>query len=122
MILHLPWPPSMNRYWRSAAGRVLLSRDGRDYRAIVAEIVNRRDLPTLTGRLTVQIHARMPDHRRRDLDNLLKATLDALQHGGLYEDDAQIDELTIRRGGVFAGGELIVAVSENQVRPDTPSA
>jgi crossover junction endodeoxyribonuclease RusA len=38
-----------------------------------------------------------PDRRRRDLDNLLKPTLDALQHGGVYEDDSQVDLLVVRR-------------------------
>jgi crossover junction endodeoxyribonuclease RusA len=38
-----------------------------------------------------------PDHRRRDIDNLIKATADALQHAGVYEDDSQVDLLVVRR-------------------------
>ena len=38
-----------------------------------------------------------PDRRRRDLDNLLKPALDALQHAGVYEDDSQVDWLVARR-------------------------
>ena len=31
--LELPYPPSVNTYWRSVAGRVLISKAGRMYRA-----------------------------------------------------------------------------------------
>jgi crossover junction endodeoxyribonuclease RusA len=41
-----------------------------------------------------------PDKRARDLDNALKATLDALQKAGCFESDAQIDDLRIVRAGV----------------------
>jgi len=53
-----------------------------------------------------------PDRRRRDLDNLQKSTLDALEHAGLYEDDSQIDLLIARRCEVAPGGKLIVRMME----------
>jgi crossover junction endodeoxyribonuclease RusA len=53
-----------------------------------------------------------PDRRRRDLDNLAKPTLDALEHAGVYEDDSQIDLLIIRRQDVVHGGRLEVSVTE----------
>jgi len=65
----------------------------------------------LVGRVWVQVDACPPDLRRRDLDNLLKAVLDALQHGGVYKDDSQIDLLIIRRSGTFKGGRLRVEIS-----------
>ena len=30
--LTLPWPPSVNRYWRTFQGRMIISADGRAYR------------------------------------------------------------------------------------------
>ena len=57
-----------------------------------------------------------PDLRRRDLDNLLKPTLDALQHAGVYEDDSQVDLLMTRRGGVVPGGRLAVRMTELPLR------
>ena len=42
----------------------------------------------------------MPDNRRRDIDNLWKAAGDSLQAARVFEDDAQIVELTIRNAGV----------------------
>jgi crossover junction endodeoxyribonuclease RusA len=46
------------------------------------------------------IQAWLPDRRRRDLDNLLKAVQDALAHAGVYDDDSQIVDLRIRRAGI----------------------
>lgn len=45
----------------------------------------------------MEILANPPDNRRRDLDNLLKGTLDSLQHANIYPDDNQIDKLKIER-------------------------
>jgi crossover junction endodeoxyribonuclease RusA len=50
------------------------------------------------------------DRRRRDLDNVQKALLDALEHGGVYRDDAQIDLLVVERGPVTPGGKSLVRV------------
>lgn len=102
----LPWPPSVNRYWRSVAGRVLISQEGRAYReAVLAQMMIQRKAATHTGKLVVEIEAWRPDNRVRDLDNLLKATLDALTHAGVYKDDSQIVDLRIfwaqEKGGML---------------------
>lgn len=113
MTLVLPWPPSVNSYYRSVnkgalAGRVLISQAGRDYRRAVEDLIGRRGLDTLTGRLAVEIEAFPPDRRRRDLDNLLKGLLDSLVHSQAILDDHLIDELTIRRGPICKGGRVTV--------------
>jgi crossover junction endodeoxyribonuclease RusA len=59
--------------------------------------------------LTVLLIARPPDRRRRDLDNLAKAVLDGM-NGVLYDDDSQIDNLIIRRGGPMPGGLVEVVM------------
>jgi Holliday junction resolvase RusA-like endonuclease len=54
------------------------------------------------------IMATRPDKRKRDLDNLLKATLDACS-GHLWVDDVQIQRLTIMwAAGTEKGGKLMV--------------
>jgi crossover junction endodeoxyribonuclease RusA len=99
MIATLPWPPSMNHYWRRVGPRTLISREGRTFRTNVCALLGgggpRR--PPAGGRVALAMDAFPPDRRRRDLDNLLKPTLDALQHGGVYEDDSQVDLLVVRR-------------------------
>ena len=117
--LVLPWPPSVNSYYRSVnrgrlAGRVLISERGRAYRVEVQAIVERRGMNPMQGRLTVYITANPPDRRRRDLDNLLKATLDSIVHGGVIQDDSLIDHLTIVRGPVMDGGSISVNIKNDK--------
>lgn len=108
----LPYPPSVNHYWRRMGRRTLISREGRCYRReVVARLAAQRARP-LNGRLFVRVTVFPPDRRRRDLDNVQKALLDALQQGGAFHDDSQIDELVIRRGAVVPDGRTIVEITE----------
>jgi len=119
--LTLPWPPSVNRYWRmfviGKRPRMIISADGRAYRAEVQAIIlaNRQSIGN--KRIAVQIDAHPPDKRVRDLDNMLKAPMDAMQHAGVYDDDSQVDMLTIRRCLIVKGGEIKVAIWE---MPEVP--
>lgn len=111
----LPYPPSVNTYWRHVsirgARRTLISERGRQYRADVMKAVGKAVSP-LQKPLQVRIDAFMPDRRCRDLDNLPKAILDSLTHAGLWMDDSQIDDLRIVRQGVEKPGRVIVTVGE----------
>lgn len=115
--LTLPWPPSVNRYYRSLrtgamAGRVLISEEGRAYRLAVDAVVKlTRSSKCYDIPLVVCALASPPDRRARDLDNLWKPVLDALQHSGVFLNDSQIDELNIKRGPVVKGGQFAVSVA-----------
>lgn len=98
--IELPWPPSVNHYWRHVRGATLISREGRAYRTAVLAAWLQAGRPRVDGRLALTITAHAPDRRRRDLDNIAKAPLDALAKAGVYADDSQIDHLAITRGGV----------------------
>lgn len=116
VVLTMPWPPSVNLYWRhitrgALAGRVLISREGRVFRESVRAAVLQARVPRVEGRLRVRVIAYPPDRRARDLDNLLKAPLDALQHCGIIADDSAIDALVIERAHVIPDGALTVSVS-----------
>jgi crossover junction endodeoxyribonuclease RusA len=101
LAVEIPFPPSVNRIWRNVAGRTLLSADGRAYRSRVAvEFMRPSVIRFGSAPVSVSIAAWMPDARRRDLDNLLKAALDALTHAGCWDDDSQIAEINIRRAGI----------------------
>ena len=109
---HLPYPPSVNHYWRRVGARTLISRGGRAFRAAVCSLLASRGIHPLNGPLVVDVVVHPPDRRRRDIDNVQKALLDALQHGGAYCDDSQIVRLSIERGQPVEGGKTIVQIRE----------
>jgi len=109
--LTLPYPPVLNTYYRHVRGKILISKEGREYRAYVKNaIYASKDKAILFSRLRVEIWATMPDKRRRDLDGIPKAVLDALTHAKVWGDDEQIDELRIIRGHVEKPGKLLVKI------------
>jgi crossover junction endodeoxyribonuclease RusA len=112
VVLILPWPPSLNHYYRRIGARTLISREGRAYREDVCALLagSGPRKPPVGGRIALCMDAFPPDRRKRDLDNILKSILDALEHAGLYEDDSQIDLLVIRRCECIEGGRLVVRV------------
>lgn len=111
MQVTLPWPPSVNTYWRTFQGRMIISAKGREYRkAVQIALANAVLLNTLSD-IKVEIVAYRPDNRRRDLDNLLKAPLDALTNAQMWKDDSQIKDLRIRWAEEI-GGMLKVTVTE----------
>ena len=112
VTLTLPWPPSVNKYWRTFQGRMIISAEGRSYRKAVADqVLIQSGANHYTGKLCVEIEAYRPDNRRRDLDNLLKAVLDGCTHAGVWEDDSNIVDLRIYWAESI-GGMLKVKVSE----------
>lgn len=120
----LPWPPSVNTYWRhtivNRKPRVLISKKGREYRKAVLSSIGLKH-KKISGRVSVWIGANAPDRRARDLDNLPKAILDALTHAGVWGDDEQIDQLTIVRGEVVKGGGVRVVISD-EMEPERKTA
>lgn len=109
LSLSLPYPPSVNHYWRRDRGVFHISVEGKAYRKKVVAAVGATT--PLDGPLSVRVVAHPPDRRRRDLDNTLKALLDSLAHAGVYGDDSQIDALHVERGEVVAGGRVAVTVA-----------
>ena len=92
MILKLPWPPSVNGYWRSYRGRQILSKKARQYRD---SIMRHPGVRKLLGPLSVHIFLEPPDKRGRDVDNYSKAILDALTHAGAWDDDSQVAHMSV---------------------------
>ena len=110
----LPWPPSVNHYWRVFRNRAILSSEGRQYRTRVCSML--AGAQPLLGHLRVKVDAYPPDNRRRDIENVLKALLDAMEHGGVYMDDNQVKDLHIVWRGKAPNGRVEVEIEPMEDR------
>ena len=112
-VFTLAWPPSLNRLYRNVRGRTLLSREGRAWKAQAAwELAVQRQggrLWPMEQSLALVVEVFPPDRRRFDIDNRLKAVLDA-GNGVLWVDDTQIDDLRIVRRSVRTLGQVRITV------------
>ena len=115
----LPWPPSVNHmYARTASGHVRLTDEARAYReeVIVRVRQSSQPAPDLTGPLRVEV-VLWGRAGRWDIDNPLKAAMDAL-FLALGSDDSGVCELEVVK--FIGGGERVVEVrlSEALMLPD----
>lgn len=118
LVLYLPFPPTVNHYWSAGHGKSrFVSAKGRMFRLAVQEAIVEQYRDTFEGRLQVSVLLHPGDRRKRDLDNYMKALLDALTHAGVWLDDEQIDRLVIERGEIKKGGACVVEIMN--IRPLT---
>lgn len=117
MKLTLPFPPSVNTYWRNTRKGVLISASGRSFRsnaiASIYEQLKRRPKP-ITVNVAVAVMLYPPTKHIRDLDNYLKALFDSLTHAGVWKDDRQIKQLLVEWGPTTKGGKAELTISEYQ--------
>ena len=133
MIIELPYPPTINTYYRRASikGRnwlnprqvIHISNEGMAYRTNVIKLCFlmgcSQGNPRFTGQVSLHVDIFPPDRRKRDIDNLFKPLLDALQHGGVFKDDAQVTELSGRKHARIIGGAVRVIITSRET-PATP--
>ena len=98
--LTLPWPPSVDHYWRRVGSRTLLSAKGREYKRRVNRVVrlareNFEIGSPLLGDLQATLKYSAPTRRGWDVDCYQKAPFDAMQDAGVYENDRQIRGFTV---------------------------
>jgi Holliday junction resolvase RusA-like endonuclease len=108
--LELPFPPSVNHYYRRVGFRTLISREGRRFREKVCGLLAGAGVSPMAGPLVLEIELYPPDHRPRDIDNVQKALLDALEHGGLYKNDSQIVTLIVEKREPVPGGRTLLRI------------
>lgn len=111
VILELPHPPSVNVYYRRSGHHIHISEQGRKFKLNVSEIIaTHHHIKFNMLRLKVHIDYYPPTKRKTDIDNRIKAVLDSLTDAGLWVDDEQVDELSIKRMPVYKGGKIVVTV------------
>jgi len=113
VTLVLPFPPSVNTYWRNVNGRTLLSIKGRRYKnaviAAVYEQLKKKPDPIL-GKVAVNIEFYPPDNVRRDMDNFFKALFDSLTVAGIWRDDSQIKRIESDWCESIKNGKLLINI------------
>lgn len=120
MKLILPFPPSVNGYWRApnkgaSIGKHLVSERGRKYQAETYAMVIeqlRRKPKAITENVSVSVVLFPPTKACRDLDNYFKALFDALTKANVWADDSQIKKLNAEWGPVVKGGRVELVIDE----------
>jgi crossover junction endodeoxyribonuclease RusA len=110
--LELPFPPSLNHYYRHLGHVTLISRRGRAYRDAVVALLAAQGIKPLSGPLDLVVELFPPDRRKRDADNFHKCLSDALQHAGVFHDDSQVVSLEISKHEPVKGGKVAVRIQE----------
>ncbi|HYG67726.1 MAG TPA: RusA family crossover junction endodeoxyribonuclease [Anaeromyxobacteraceae bacterium] len=122
MKLRLPYPPSVNHYWRhlpTGRGRmsVIIGEEGQRFRGAVWIEARRRRLAMIEGPVAIDIVVTRPDLRRRDFDNIEKATFDALVFAKLIEDDSLVLDKRTRDSYVIErDGAIDITIEPMEVR------
>lgn len=119
VVFKLPFPPSVNGYWRSIPSRKkvpmagiktateyfaaqknaictrqIVSERGRIFRSSAMLAIRCVRYTRFEGHVSVDIYYHPPDDgRRRDIDNYAKGVLDAMTLAGVWVDDSQIKAL-----------------------------
>lgn len=114
VFFEISYPPSVNTYWGFHGHRRFLTPKAVEFKTQVAHVVSQQSIHFGNARLRIKIVLHAPDKRVRDLDNTIKPTLDALVQAGLFNDDSQVDDLTVLRGEPCKGGRASIFVASIQ--------
>ena len=85
ITLTLPLAPSVNRLWRIAGKRLIKSAEYKAWLEEAGWMVRQQTRQTIDGEYAIHIKA-LKSNRRRDLDNILKATSDLLVNLNIIDD------------------------------------
>lgn len=112
MTLELPWPPSINHYWRrNPHGGNYISGEGKTYLKFVFLIMRQARVQAIDGPVGFKVKLHPPNKLRRDLDNCLKVLIDAVAQGGAFGDDYQIKKIEAEMLHVVPNGKAIVELA-----------
>jgi crossover junction endodeoxyribonuclease RusA len=88
-----------------------ITKAGREFKAAVADYVVEYKVPKLgDSKLKITMVLFPRDKRKIDIDNRIKAVLDALEDAGVFNNDFQVDHLEIIRGEPVKNGGIRVMI------------
>ena len=95
--VHLDMPPSSNRMWRKGKHGIHPSAEYDAWKTAAGQEVMARRVQGLQFQEPVEVTIVAKQlHKLRDLDNIIKPCLDALQFGQLLANDNQVRCLFVR--------------------------
>jgi crossover junction endodeoxyribonuclease RusA len=96
----LPYPPSVNNLFINVARGRVISKRYAAWRTDAHWTIKRTPGPRFSEPVAVEIILGKPDRRKRDLDNAIKAPLDALVEMHVITDDSLIQRIEAQWGAV----------------------
>lgn len=106
--LNLPFPPSTNSLFKNRRGGRCKTARYLKWLADAEEMLSRQRTNKHTGNVAINIFAKKPDKRRRDLDNLAKGVCDFLVTHKIIADDSLIQFLSMKWVENPAGAYVII--------------
>ncbi len=108
--------PKTNRYIRTRRGKVFKPPRVTIWESkALWEIMNQYKGEPLEGKLSVEIFIKLPNKRRRDIDNMLKSLWDVLEKGKVIKNDSQIFEVRTVKEIVKGQEEVVIRIKEFKV-------
>ena len=106
----LPVPPSANELWRPAGKRFIRTKKYEKWLEVAAFHFIELDDYSLPPKVPYEIRIQAAINRRRDLDNIIKPTLDLLQKVTAISDDRYVDHVYAWRDteGILKHGQMLV--------------
>jgi len=117
----LPYPKkiTVNSYWKTGKNGLYSNPYIKTFKALVCNAVkdsiSYRNVSFGKEKIGVAINVYPPDDRIRDIDNILKATLDALQFAQVYENDSQIIQLYVEKLDKVKDGKLEIFINKLRI-------
>ncbi|HXU27407.1 MAG TPA: RusA family crossover junction endodeoxyribonuclease [Bacteroidia bacterium] len=98
IILKLPIPPSINKYYgtKNDKSKFLLD-EVKLFRWETLIEVKKLKIKPLNGSVQLRILFVFKDKRKHDVDNRIKSLQDALQIAGLFADDVQVNNSNLAK-------------------------
>jgi len=123
LTARLPLPPTNNHRLlpvvRHGRVRLITGPKMRAWKDEVAGLLERSE-GLGSEPVTVAIAIAFPDKRRRDIDGPVKPILDALVDAGWFDDDSQVESLTVRKFQPWMEDEVDPGQVLVSVRPWPP--
>ena len=122
MRFQFEFPPSTNNLWMPVKGKGLVkTKEYRAWQDANAWIIRQQiGLTKIEGPFEIYFIFERPDRRKRDLDNLLKASLDCIENARVVENDYLCQKLTaewINRYGRSVYCEIIARCENGIEKP-----